>query len=226
VTAFTAIVQLGAILATVVYFRRDIARIVQALWDGLRDPGKRTGGDWRFAVAVVVGSIPIGIAGLLFKDAIETTFRNLWFVGGALILWSFVLYYADVTARLDRDEEKVTRKDTLIIGLVQCLALIPGVSRSGATISAGLLRGLDRVTATRFSFFLAIPALTSPATTSPSSSSTASCSGSSCSGSSRPASSRRPSAADPTGPQQYGWRRWTPTPGSSSPRSERGAAGG
>lgn len=159
VTAFTAIVQLGAILATVIYFRRDMGRIVEALWAGIRDPGRRSGSDWRFAVAVVVGSIPIGIAGLLFKDAIETTFRNLWFVGAALILWSFVLYYADITARLNRGEEQVTRKDTLIIGIVQCLALIPGVSRSGATISGGLLLGLDRVTATRFSFFLAIPAL-------------------------------------------------------------------
>ena len=160
VTAFTAIIQLGAILATVVYFRRDLVRILGALWEGVRHSDRRTGPEWRFAVALVIGSIPIGIVGLLFKDTIETTLRNLWFVGGALILWSGVMWFADSTARLDRGEEQVTRKDTLIIGIVQCLSLIPGVSRSGATMSAGLLRGLDRVTVTRLSFFLAMPALT------------------------------------------------------------------
>ncbi len=160
VTAFTAIIQLGAILATVVYFRRDLANILGALWDGIRDARRRSGREWRFAVALVIGSIPIGIVGLLFKDTIETTLRNLWFVGAALILWSGVMYFADSTAKLNRGEEEVTRKDTLIIGIVQCLALIPGVSRSGATMSAGLLRGLDRVTVTRLSFFLAMPALT------------------------------------------------------------------
>lgn len=160
VTAFTAIIQLGAILATVIYFRADILRIVVALLAGLRDPGRRSGPDWRFALAVVIGSIPIGVVGLAFKDEIETTLRNLWFIGGALILWSGVMAYADRTATLARDEADVTRRDTLIIGLVQCLALIPGVSRSGATMSAGLLRGLDRVTVTRLSFFLAMPALT------------------------------------------------------------------
>ena len=160
VTAFTAIIQLGAILATVVYFRKDLVEIIGALLTGLRDPSRRSGREWRFALALVIGSIPIGIVGLLFKDTIETTFRNLWFVGSALILWSGVMLFADQTAKLDRDEEEVTRKDTLIIGITQCLALIPGVSRSGATMSAGLLRGLDRVTVTRLSFFLAMPALT------------------------------------------------------------------
>lgn len=160
VTAFTAIIQMGAILATIVYFRKDIREILTALFDGIRDPADRETRDWRFAVALVIGSIPIGIAGLVFKDQIEGVLRNLWFVGSALILWSGVMLFADQTARLDRDERQVTRKDTLIIGITQCLALIPGLSRSGATMSAGLLLGLDRVTATRLSFFLAIPALT------------------------------------------------------------------
>ena len=160
VTAFTAIVQTGAILASIIYFRRDIAEILTALWDGIRSPARRSEREWRFALALVVGSIPIGIVGLLFKDTIETTLRNLWFVAAALILWSGVMWFADRAATLDRGEREVTRKDTLIIGIVQCLALIPGVSRSGATISAGLLRGFDRVTVTRLSFFLAIPALT------------------------------------------------------------------
>ena len=109
--------------------------------------------------AVVLGSIPIGIVGLLFKDQIETTLRSLWFVGSMLVAWSGVMWYADRHASLDRHEDDVTWKDTLIIGVTQCLALIPGVSRSGATMSAGLLRGIDRVAVTRLSFFLSIPAL-------------------------------------------------------------------
>lgn len=160
VTAFTAIIQMGAILATLVYFRTDIARFTSAFLRGLVRREARSGPDWRFAVALAIGSLPIGIVGLAFQDTIETTLRNLWFVGGALVLWSGVMLFADRTAALARDEADVRRRDTLIIGAVQCLALIPGVSRSGATLSAGLLLGLDRVTATRLAFFLAIPALT------------------------------------------------------------------
>ena len=100
-------------------------------------------------LSIILGSLPIGIVGLLFKDTIEHTLRSLWFVGASLILFSGVMWFADRAATQVRGERDVTWKDTLIIGTVQCLALIPGVSRSGATISAGLLRGLDRVTATR-----------------------------------------------------------------------------
>jgi undecaprenyl-diphosphatase len=159
ITAFTAIIQIGAILATVIYFRADLRRMIVALAQGIRDPARRTGPDWRLAAAVAVGSIPIGIVGLAFKDEIETTLRDLWVVGAALIAWSGVMHYADTRATQERSERDVTIRDTLIIGLVQCLALIPGVSRSGATMSAGLLRGIDRVTVTRLSFFLAMPAL-------------------------------------------------------------------
>ena len=95
----------------------------------------------------------------MFQDTIETTLRSLWFVAAALILWSGVMWFADHAATQIRHEDDVTWKDTLIIGVVQCLALIPGVSRSGATMSAGLLRDLDRVTVTKLSFFLSIPAL-------------------------------------------------------------------
>ncbi len=160
ITAFTAIIQVGAVLATLLYLRNDIVRILRAFFRGLRTPEVRSTLDFRFAIAVLIGSIPIGIVGFLFKDQIETTLRSLWFVGTALILWSFVMFWADLNATQERGEREVTRKDTLIIGLTQCLALIPGVSRSGATMSAGLLRGLDRVTVTRLSFFLSIPALT------------------------------------------------------------------
>ena len=125
----------------------------------MTDARRRDGRDFRFGIAVAVGCIPIAVVGLAFKDQIETTLRSLWFVGSALILWSGVMYYADSHATQERGEDDVRTKDTLIIGIVQCLALVPGVSRSGATMSAGLLRGLDRVTVTRLSFFLSIPAL-------------------------------------------------------------------
>ena len=163
ITAFTAIIQSGAIAATLVFLREDVVRLLAAWVRGLRDPRERSASDYRFAWAVIVGSIPIVIVGIAFKDQIETTLRSLWFVGWALILWSGVMYYADSRATLRRHESDVTWLDTLIIGIVQCVALIPGVSRSGATMSAGLLREIDRVAVTRLSFFLAIPALTGAA---------------------------------------------------------------
>ena len=159
ITAFTAIIQSGAVLATVIFLRRDIARIVPAWLRGLFDGSARGNPDWRYGWAIVLGSIPIGIVGLLFQDTIETTLRSLWFVASALIVWSGVMWFADHAATQIRHEDDVTWKDTLIIGVVQSLALIPGVSRSGATMSAGLLRDFDRVTVTKLSFFLSIPAL-------------------------------------------------------------------
>ncbi|MEV0135104.1 undecaprenyl-diphosphate phosphatase [Dactylosporangium sp. NPDC050688] len=159
ITAFTAIIQTGAVLATAFYLRRDIARIVPAFFRGLFDKRRRADADYRFGWSVILGSIPIAIVGLLFKDQIETTLRSLWFVGGALIAFSGVMWFADRAATQQRHEADVTWKDTLIIGTAQALALIPGVSRSGATMSAGLLRDFDRVTVTRLSFFLSIPAL-------------------------------------------------------------------
>lgn len=164
VTAFTAIIQIGSIAAAIVYFWKDIVRLVVAWVKGLfRSDQRQT--DYRLAWAVIVGSIPIAVVGLAFKNVIETTLRSLWVVAGALIVWSVVMWLADRYSasrgkKALRDESSFTIVDGLIIGTVQCLALIPGVSRSGATISTGLLRGLDRVTATRWSFFLGIPALT------------------------------------------------------------------
>ncbi|MBH1980261.1 undecaprenyl-diphosphate phosphatase [Candidatus Saccharibacteria bacterium] len=158
ITAFTAIIQVGAVLATVLYLRRDIWRVGVAWFRGLADEKQRKR-DYKFGWAVLIGSIPIGIIGLLFKDEIEGVLRSLWFVAGALILWSVVMWFADRHAKQDRGERDTTWHDTLIIGITQCLALIPGISRSGATMSAGLLRGFDRVTVTRLSFFLSIPAL-------------------------------------------------------------------
>jgi undecaprenyl-diphosphatase len=159
ITAFTAIIQSGAVLATVIFLRKDIARIVPAWLRGLFSRAERDNPDYRFGWAVILGSIPIGIVGLLFQDTIEHTLRSLWFVAGALIVWSGAMAFADHAATQIRHEDDVAWKDTLIIGTAQCLALIPGISRSGATMSAGLLRDFDRVTVTRLSFFLSIPAL-------------------------------------------------------------------
>ncbi|HEX7278835.1 MAG TPA: undecaprenyl-diphosphate phosphatase, partial [Solirubrobacterales bacterium] len=163
VTAFTAIIQVGAVAATIFFLRRDIVRITRAWLRGLVNREERGDRDYRFGWAVLLGSLPIGIVGFVFKDEIETTLRSLWFVGSALILWSGVMWFADSRATQERHEDDVTWRDTLIIGLVQCLALSPGVSRSGATMSAGLLREIDRVAVTRLSFFLSIPALTGAA---------------------------------------------------------------
>ena len=159
ITAFTAIIQSGAVFATLIFLRKDLGRIIAGWVKGLFSAEARQSPDWRFAWAVILGSIPIGIVGLAFQDTIEHTLRSLWFVAGALIIWSGAMAFADHAATQIRHEDDVTWKDTLIIGVVQCLALIPGVSRSGATMSAGLLRDFDRVTVTKLSFFLSIPAL-------------------------------------------------------------------
>lgn len=160
ITAFTAIIQVGAIAAAVIYFWDDLWGIVKSLVAGLTDSRTRTTRDFRFGLAVLVGSIPIGIAGLAFRDQIEGPLRSLWVVGAALILWSVVLWLADRAATEERGEQDFRMSDAVAMGVTQCIALVPGVSRSGATIAAGLFRGLDRVTVTRMSFFLAIPALT------------------------------------------------------------------
>lgn len=159
ITAFTAIIQIGAILSAILYFREDILRVAKAWLTGLFNEGARKKSDYKFGWAVIVGSLPIAVIGLVFKDEIETVLRSLWFVAITLILWSAVMWYADRAATQKREEKNVGWKDTFKIGLAQCIALIPGVSRSGATISAGLMLGFDRVTATRLSFFLGIPAL-------------------------------------------------------------------
>lgn len=160
VTAFTAIVQIGAIFAVFVYFWSDIMRLMRAFGRGLVNPAARQEFDYRFAWYVIAGSIPIGVVGLAAKPLITGPLRSLWFVAGALVVWSAVMIYSERVATQKRGEQDLTLKDVLIVGAMQCVALVPGVSRSGATISTGLIRGIDRVTATRLSFFLSIPALT------------------------------------------------------------------
>ncbi|MEP7191427.1 MAG: undecaprenyl-diphosphate phosphatase [Actinomycetota bacterium] len=166
ITAYTAIIQMGAIAATVLYFWKDIVRLLGAWSRGLRNADERSSHDYQLAWAVIIGSMPVGVVGFLARGWIKGGLRSVWVVAVALILWSGVMWVAErrhsVLDRrgLVRGEGQVTMRDGLIIGLVQCFSLIPGVSRSGATISAGLIDGLDRVTATRLSFFMAIPALT------------------------------------------------------------------
>jgi undecaprenyl-diphosphatase len=159
VTAFTAIIQVGAIVAVIIYFWRDIVRLVVAFVRGLGSAQARQDASWREALVVIVGTIPIGIIGLALKDVVSGPLRSLWVVAAALIVWSAVMVVAERVGSQKRDERSVTLVDGLVVGLLQCVALVPGVSRSGATISAGLFRGLDRVAATRVSFLLSIPAL-------------------------------------------------------------------
>lgn len=166
VTAYTAIIQLGAIAATLLYFLKDIVRFAGAWFRGIAGPAGREDPDYGLAWAVIIGSIPVGLVGFAARDLVAGALRSLWVVAVALVLWSVVMVVAErMHTAFDRrgtvrGERSVTPVDGLVIGLVQCFSLIPGVSRSGATISAGLARGIDRVTATRLSFFLAIPALT------------------------------------------------------------------
>lgn len=156
--SFTAVIQLGTELAVLVFFAKDIWRILTAWFAGLIDPAKR-GFDYRMGWMVIVGTIPVGLAGLLLKDLIRESFRNLWITATVLIVFSFVFILAERMGRKTRGFEELTMKDAIVMGLWQCLALIPGVSRSGGTISGGLFRNLDREVATRFSFLLAIPAV-------------------------------------------------------------------
>jgi undecaprenyl-diphosphatase len=156
---FTAVIQSGAILAAVIYFLRDILGLARTFLGGLASAPRRQDQEFRFALAVLLGSLPIGVVGFALQDVIRRIDEELLTVGLGLLAFSAVFVVAERRAKQDRHERSLTVKDGVVIGLAQCLALVPGVSRSGATISAGLLRGLDRVAATRLSFLLGIPAL-------------------------------------------------------------------
>ena len=159
VTGYTAVIQMGAIAAVVVYFVKDIWNIIKAWSLGLVKSEYRGQLDHRMGWYVIVATIPVGVVGVAAKGLITGDLRSLWVVAVALIAWSAVMYAAERVARQDRRERDLDMTDAVTIGLAQALALVPGVSRSGATISVGLFRGLDRVTATRLSFFMSIPAL-------------------------------------------------------------------
>lgn len=157
--SFTAVTQLGTEAAVLLYFLRDIVRIVIAWARGLFSPQER-GLDYRIGWYVIFATIPIGILGFVFKDEIRTGARNLWLIATMLIVFSAVIVLAERYGSRRRPIEELTLRDGLTMGLAQCLALVPGVSRSGATASAGLFLGLERAAAVRFSFLLAIPAVT------------------------------------------------------------------
>ena len=157
--SFTAVSQLGTEAAVVVYFARDIARIVKAWFSGLFVRAHRDNVDYRLGWYVIIGTIPIGVLGFVFKDVIRSQARNLWVIATAMLVFSAVIAVAEYYGRQNRHVGQLTWRDGLIVGIAQCLALVPGVSRSGATISAGLFLGLDRSLAARFGFLLAIPAV-------------------------------------------------------------------
>jgi undecaprenyl-diphosphatase len=157
--AFTAVIQLGTMAAVLLYFRADLWRIAVTWVRSLRDPSVRGDIDARMGWYIVLGTIPISVLGLAFKDQIETQFRTLELIGTTLIVFALVMLAAEAVSRRDRSLREITARDGLLIGAAQALALVPGVSRSGATISAGLFLNFDRAAAARYSFLLSVPAV-------------------------------------------------------------------
>ncbi|WP_046301623.1 undecaprenyl-diphosphate phosphatase [Mycobacterium sp. UM_Kg27] len=163
--SFTAVTQIGTEIAVLVYFAKDIARIATAWLSGVASalaktplPAERKT-DYRMGWYVIVGSVPIVIVGVLFQHFIRGDVRNLWVIASAMVGFSLVIAAAEYVGRQRRHADQLTVKDGFLVGAAQCLALVPGVSRSGATISAGLFLGMDRALAARFGFLLGIPAV-------------------------------------------------------------------
>jgi undecaprenyl-diphosphatase len=157
--AFTAITQIGTEVAVLLYFRRTIGRIIATWFRALRDPALRKDPDARMGWLIIIGSIPIVLLGLLFQDQIESTFRDLRIIAIALVVFSLILFWADRVGGTQRELPDLTVKHGVIYGLAQAMALIPGVSRSGGTITAGRFLGYSRSAAAEYSFLLAVPAV-------------------------------------------------------------------
>jgi undecaprenyl-diphosphatase len=157
--AFTAVTQLGTMLAVLIYFRADLWRIARTWLRSLRRPELRGTLDARMGWYIILGTIPIGVFGLAFDDQIEEGARSLYLIGCTLIVLGLLLLAAERVARHDRPIEAITRRDAIVIGFAQAMALVPGVSRSGATLTAGLFLGFDRPSAARYSFLLSVPAV-------------------------------------------------------------------
>jgi undecaprenyl-diphosphatase len=157
--AFTAVTQLGTMAAVLFYFRTDLWRIARAWTRGLRDPQVRGTLDSRLGWYILLGTIPIVVFGFVFRHQIEDSARSLYLAGAALIVLGLVLLASDRLATHERGMESLTARDGAVIGLAQALALVPGVSRSGATLTAGLFLGLERAAAARYSFLLSVPAV-------------------------------------------------------------------
>ena len=156
---FTAVIQLGTMAAVLLYFRAELWRIASAWLRELRTPIPRASQDARLGWFIILGTIPICVFGVIFSDQIESGARSLYLIGSALILFSFVMLAAEHYGTRRRNLSEMSGRDGIAIGFAQALALIPGVSRSGATISAGLLRGFTRLDAARYSFVLSVPAV-------------------------------------------------------------------
>jgi len=157
--AFTAINQLGTETAVLVYFWKDIVRLVKGGLMALRRRVPWSHPDAHEFLLVIIGTLPIGILGLIFKSQIEGPARNLWITATMLLVFALVIAFADSTAKQTKQVENLTTRDGIFFGLWQALALIPGVSRSGGTLSGGMLMGYTREAAARYSFLLAIPAV-------------------------------------------------------------------
>ena len=158
--AFTAVTQIGTLVAVFVYFRREILTLTLAFAAALRTRAPFGTPDARMAWYILFGTIPIGVFGLLFKDLIETDFRSLTVIAASLIVLALLLLAAEKLGRRDRVLTGIRMIDAFWIGLAQAVALIPGASRSGTTITAGLMLNINREDAARFSFLLSIPAIT------------------------------------------------------------------
>jgi undecaprenyl-diphosphatase len=156
---FTAVIQLGTMAAVLLYFRRDLWDIARAFLRELRVPFRQRSHQANLGWFIVLGTIPIAIFGFVFQDQIESGARSLYLIGSMLILFSFVMLFAEHVGKRQRELDDLGPRDGLAIGLAQALALVPGVSRSGATISAGLIMGFDRAAAARYSFLLSVPAV-------------------------------------------------------------------
>jgi undecaprenyl-diphosphatase len=157
--AFTAVTQLGTMAAVLLYFRRDLWAIARGFLAGLRRPEARGTLEFRMGALILVGTIPIGIFGFVFRHQIETSARSLTLIGTTLIALGLLLALADRISSRSRDLDSLTARDGVVIGFAQALALIPGVSRSGATLTAGLFLGFERAAAARYSFLLSVPAV-------------------------------------------------------------------
>ena len=161
-TAFIATIQLGTEAAVLIYFWKDITRIIRAFFGSLFNKSvqnKDQKRDAKLGWLIIVGSVPVVVVGLIFKDAIENQLRSLWVIAFTLIIFGIVLGIADFYGKRQKSIEQLTTRHGILFGLGQALAVIPGVSRSGGTISVGLFLGYSRQAAARYSFLLAIPAV-------------------------------------------------------------------
>lgn len=157
--AFTAITQIGTELAVLLYFWDDITRIIRQWCRAVAGKIKHSDPDARMGWLIIVGSIPIGVLGLLFEEQIDTTFRSLWLVATMLIVFGVILALADTWGTQTKPIRELSWRDGILYGFAQALALIPGVSRSGGTITMGLALGYTRPAAARYAFLLAVPAV-------------------------------------------------------------------